>query len=410
MSERSKKTIWLICKYASPLKYFFGTRHFYLAEEWVKKGHKVIIFTSNSSHLSNNLPQFQGKYLQEDIVGVQTIWLNTYKSKSSSGLSRIISWLHFEWQVITMSKKNIPDPDAIIVSSLSLLSVISGLFFKNRYKSKFILEIRDIWPLSIIELGVYSPNNLFVKILARIEKLGYRKADAIVGTMPNLSEHVNNIIKTGKEVACIPQGISPEYSKKLELLSKSYIENTFLKERFIICYIGTINRNNPIEVLLKAAAELIDDKKFYFLVLGSGDFKSGYEQKYGYLENLQFLDPIRKTQVNHFLQHVDLCFDSIESSIGRFGMSRNKWIDYMYASKPIICSTSGFNSMINEAQCGSFLPSNDVKSLVNEIKKYALMDQKEITATGKRGHDYLIEYRTFDKLADQYIDLINSLK
>ncbi len=409
MSEQSKKTIWLICKYASPLKYFFGTRHFYLAEEWVKKGHEVIIFTSNSSHLSDSLPRFSGKYMKEQINGVQTIWLNTYKSKSSSGLSRIISWLHFEWQVMTISKKNLVHPDVVIVSSLSLLSVFSGLFFKNRYKSKFILEIRDIWPLSIIELKAYSKNNLFVKVLVWIEKLGYRKADAIVGTMPNLSEHVNNVIESDKKVSCIPQGISPAYSDKMEQLPKSYIEKHFPKNKFIICYIGTINRNNSIEVLLKAASELINDRKLGFLVLGSGDFKSEYEQKYGHLENLQFLDPIRKTQVNHFLQHVDLCFDSIESSIGRFGLSRNKWIDYMYASKPIICSTSGFQSMINEACCGSFLPANDVDSLVKEIKKYALMESEEITAMGKRGYNYLMEYRTFDKLADQYINLMESL-
>jgi len=30
--------IWYISKYASPVKYFFGTRHFYLAEEWVRLG------------------------------------------------------------------------------------------------------------------------------------------------------------------------------------------------------------------------------------------------------------------------------------------------------------------------------------------------------------------------------------
>ena len=53
--------IWYISKYASPQKYFFGTRHFYLAEEWVKKEHEVCVFTSNSSHLTDQLPVFNDK-------------------------------------------------------------------------------------------------------------------------------------------------------------------------------------------------------------------------------------------------------------------------------------------------------------------------------------------------------------
>ena len=94
------KTVWLICKYASPEKYYFGTRRFYFAEEWVKNGHDVTIFTSNASHLTNKLPQFPSSRMVEDISGVRTVWLKVLKSTKSSSLARVLSWIQFEWKVI----------------------------------------------------------------------------------------------------------------------------------------------------------------------------------------------------------------------------------------------------------------------------------------------------------------------
>jgi hypothetical protein len=91
------KSIWLICKYAWPERYFFGTRHFYFGEEWVKNGFEVTIFTSNSSHLTDRLPQFKRGRMLEEINGVKTVWLKVLKTAESSSASRVLSWIHFEW-------------------------------------------------------------------------------------------------------------------------------------------------------------------------------------------------------------------------------------------------------------------------------------------------------------------------
>ena len=90
--------IWCICKYAMPQKYFSGTRHFYLSEEWVKTGNEVYLFTSNSNHLTDKLPKLKGNYFVEIIEGVKTYWLNTLHIKKGdfSSLKRMLSWIHFE--------------------------------------------------------------------------------------------------------------------------------------------------------------------------------------------------------------------------------------------------------------------------------------------------------------------------
>ena len=147
--------IWYVSKYASPSKYFFGTRHFYLSEEWAKKGVDVTIITSNSSHLTNSLPKFKSLTFVEYINGVRTIWINTFKSSKSSGILRVISWFDFDLKVLFFSKKKLLNPDVIIISSLSLTTLLPAWLLSKKYKAKLVFEVRDIWPLSILILGNY---------------------------------------------------------------------------------------------------------------------------------------------------------------------------------------------------------------------------------------------------------------
>lgn len=396
------KVIWLICKYATPEKYFFGTRHFYLAEEWVKNGNSVTIFTSNSSHLSDNLPRFAAGRMVEDINGVKTVWLSVLRSKKSSSIVRVLSWLHFEWKVLITSKRDLQRPDVVIASSLSIFSIISGYVFSRIYKCRFILEIRDIWPLSAIQLGNYNVRHPFIWFLGKLERFGYRKADVIVGTMPNLKEHIKMVEPSFKSCICIPQGVKVEQLEGIELLSDKYIAETFTKNTFKIAYAGTISLNNPIEVLLQAVSALPDEDQIEAYILGSGSMLDFYKVKYAFCNRIKFISPIPKGKVKAFLQQVDICFDSIDSKIACFGISRNKWIDYMNAGRPILCSYSGYQSMINESQSGSFVEFGNVDLLIEEIYRYKRMGNDQRRTMGERARDYLRYNRLFSILAKEY--------
>lgn len=400
--------IWYISKYASPQKYFFGTRHFYFAEEWVKTSNEVYVFTSNSSHLTDRLPVFKGNYFFEEINKVKTYWLNTFKlaKGSSSSLKRILSWFHFEWQLFFLNKKNIQKPDVIIVSSLSLLTVINGYLFSRKYKCKFVFEVRDIWPLSLVELGGFSRLNPFIILLTWIEKFGYQKANIIVGTMPNLVEHVENTIGKTNKCFTIPQGYSPDFYNNQEILEQSYIDKFIPKDKFIVAYAGTINSNNPIDVLIEAARILKNDSIF-FLIVGDGNRREALIEKSNDLPNVIFAPSIPKSKVNHLLNLTSVCFDSFSSDLAKYGLSRNKWIDYMYAGKPIICSYSGYRSMINESDSGSFIEYNNSELLADEILKYAKMDTFELAAKGRRAHEYIVNNRSFEELANNYLKLFD---
>src|SRR5690606_30827097 len=128
-------------------------------------------------------------------------------------------------------------------------------------------------------------------------------------------------------------------------------------------YAGAISFNNPLDQLLDAAKNLNCE----VLIVGDGRDKKRLIEKYSNCPNIQFLPAVKKSQVQAILRRVDLCYDSIYSELGAYGLSRNKWIDYMMAGKPIICAFEGYQSMINEAQSGTFV-GYSVNELKNELQ------------------------------------------
>ena len=401
----TKKCIWYISKYATPLKYGFGSRHFYLAREFSKLGHHPVMICSDSNHLAQ-IPKFKSVYTKEVIDGVETWWLKTIRYKGAASFRRILSWIDFELKLLLMPTKKVVKPDVVICSSLSLFTILNGYVFKKRFKCKLIFEIRDIWPLTIIEEGGFKSWNPFVLFLAWVEKFGYRKADIIVGTMPNLSEHVKSICGEELNCHCVPFGYDSALYDKQEPLPEGYEERYIPKNKFIVGYAGSIGLTNALEPLMECALKMKDNPHIHFLLLGDGDLFNEYKSRVSGLKNITFVPKVKKTQVQMFLRHCQVLYFSVhDSKVWRYGLSLNKLIDYMLAAKPIIASYSGYPSMVNEAQCGTFVPAKDVSALAEAIHEYEQLPKSQLDEIGKRGREWLLRNRPYEKIALEYYKL-----
>ena len=131
-----KKCVWYISKYANITKYGAETRQASFCKEFSKKDYDVKLITSNSSHLYSTLPKIKGRYFIDKSEEFDVIWVNTPQYTKTTSIKRIIGWVWFEFFVILLPfLKKHQKPDVVIASSLSLMSVCSGCFFKFFYKS-----------------------------------------------------------------------------------------------------------------------------------------------------------------------------------------------------------------------------------------------------------------------------------
>lgn len=404
------KNIWYVSKYiAPPYAAKVTARGFLILRALAKTGNNCLLITSDSNHLIN-APVFKGARMREIVDGVCVHWLKTRKYKSARSFGRIFSWLDFEFQLFKMPKKNLPRPDVVIVSSLSLLTVINGLWLRKKYGCKLIFEVRDIWPMVLVGSGGVSPRNPFVFLLSLVERLGYEKADKIVGTMPNLSEHVYQVTGKRLDVACIPQGIDEGLLEEPQPLAAEYVKDFFPRNKFIVCHAGSIGADNGLETFFDCARAMQDREDIHFLIVGDGYLKASFQKDNADLKNLTFAPRVEKKQVQSVLKLVDVVYFSVNNSpLWAYGQSLNKVIDYMLSGKPILASYTGYPSMVNEAGCGVYVPAEDIEALKLEIDRLAKIPPEELLAMGERGREWLLSNRRFEHLASQYLTVINEL-
>lgn len=403
--------IWCISKYASPPNYSkMPARLFTLAKEFINLGHNAILITSDSNHLAD-FPKTKDIYNNEKIDGVPVVWIKTKQYAKTASISRVLSWFDFEKKLFLFPKDAFSEPDVVIISSLSILSILYGYYLKKKYNAFLVFEIRDIWPLTMTEEAGFSKWHPLVLLLGWIEKFGYKKSDLVVGTMPKLDLHVKEILGYDKPFFCSPLGFNPSNYKDEVSNNTNPFDDVFPKNKIIIGYAGSMGITNALESFIETIRLLKDNSNIHFMLVGSGALKEKFENKLIESKNVTFLGRIEQNQVKYFLNKCDILYlSTMDSKVWKYGQSMNKIVEYMLASKPIIASYTGYPSMINEAKCGEFVNSVDPLDIKNAILNIVNMDNLEREALGKRGKEWIFKHRQYPLLAQKYIKKIKEIR
>ena len=400
---------WFISKYASIPKYGAASRLFYLANEFNKNGQEAILITSDANHLCE-FPNTNKFYNYEKVGNTPIYWIKTKKYKKTASLSRILSWVDFEIKLFFLNRKKIPKPDVVVVSSLSLLTIIYGFYLKKIYKARLVFDIRDIWPLTMTEEGGFSEWHPLVVLLGLIEKFGYRNSDLIVGTMPKLDLHINESIGCERPFFCSPIGYDEKYYHEILALRNEGLGKYFPKEKVIVGYAGSMGISNALEPFIECIKKIEHISGVHFILTGGGDLRLSFEEQLAGVSNVSFVPKILAKEVPEFLSRCDILYLSTQKSdVWRFGQSMNKVVEYMLSGKPIIASYSGYPSMLSESGAGVFIPSGDTQSIQEAIMSYVSITSEERHAIGAKGKEWILQNRSYLKLANDYIDQLTEL-
>jgi glycosyltransferase involved in cell wall biosynthesis len=396
-----------ISKYASYAPYGIETRHVYLSKYLANKGHKVELYTSDSNHQLTSRPAVY----EECVDGVNVHWLKTLKYKKAYGLLRIISWIDFEFKLRRRLKKtnNLQHIDVVIVSSLSLLSIINGIWLKKKIGCKLVFEVRDIWPLVLTRISSIKATNPIYKILAKIEKWGYQNADIVLGTMPNLKEHVKTVIGSYKTTLWMPHLVNSnvqfsethKYSANLkDLRDAGYTK--------IVAYAGSINKSSAVELLLKMG-ESIKPHNVAIVLLGDGPLLEVLRAKYK-ASNVVFYDKIPQNQVVAFLKECDILYDGyLKSDIYKYGNSRNKYVEYCLSAKPILVSYQGFDFFVSTYQCGLVVEPESHQDLLNGLLELVYKEDDVLHTMGQNAHNFALQNLQIETQVQKLLDAISDV-
>lgn len=402
-----EKVIWIINQTAGTLNSGWGERHLFLANEWKKKGYKTYIFSGSYNHLFTKQPVTNGQKITLEQVdeSITFCWVRCPKYKDG-GYRKFISNIVFTIRLFFLNLKAFPKPEVIIVSSMPIFPIVVGNYFKRKFSvKKLIVEIRDLWPLTPMYLKGMSRYNPLVMFVSWFEKYAYRKSDRIVSLLPNAHIHIDAISKAPKKFKYIPNGMD------LNLLpSEKLPEKTLHKissNKFVIGYAGTLGFANAMSFFVEASTLLKDDNRFHFVIVGDGPLKQSLTKMIpDDQNNITFIDKVKKSQVQEIISHFSVCYLSrYKSKLYHYGVSYNKYFDYMLAQKPILESSEHINDQVEQSDCGLIVAPEDPSEIVKGVKSMYEMGQERRNELGMNGYKFLLSHHTYETLSNSYLEL-----
>ncbi len=404
------KNIFIINQYACAPKYKAGVgeRHFYLAKFFNRYQYNTTIVSSSYNHLINEYPQTSGVITDEMIDGVRFKWVKIKPYPKESAFGRVRSWFEFLVKLFFIHHSGQNPPHIVIVSTMSLFPLLYGCFLKLRYKAKLIHEVRDIWPLTAIELGGYSKYHPLLLLMAWVEKIGFKKSDAVVSVLAGYPEYLKNRFgKSHKLFRWIPNGI--DETSTLEAIPE-VISSQIPDDKFIVIYTGSIGKANAMQYFVEAAIQLVEESSIHFLVVGEGEEKTKLMSLCKQAENITFLGKVDKPIVLSLIAKSDLCYIGWNNrNLYSYGVSANKYNDYMLMKKPILSSINSQFDPVSIANCGLVVKAEDVEDIVDGIRKLFHTSEQERMELGANGYAYLKNNNLMDVLSKKYVEVFQGL-
>ena len=235
-----KKVFFFINQYASTPETGLGGRNFYIAQELARQGHTVYVIASSFNHLLRKPKNFNEKFVLEKIEDNFTfIWVNVPSYDGTHNKQRVFNWFIFSWRLKGLVHLSLEKPDVIVHSSPSVFGYYGSKWLANFYKVPYVFEVRDIWPLTLIELGGYSQKHPFIRMMQYVEDRAYKKSDLVFSNLINAVEHMVSRGMDKKKFYWIPNGFSLSEMEQKEALPENVL-NLIPKDKFIIGYTGTI--------------------------------------------------------------------------------------------------------------------------------------------------------------------------
>ncbi|MBN2463920.1 MAG: glycosyltransferase family 4 protein [Dehalococcoidia bacterium] len=412
--------IWFFSHYASTPREPGDTRDYYFAKELARGNVDSVIFASAFNHRTRKDQVLKNSRLfkTELFDGAKFIWLKTSPYYKGNDWRRILNMISYCICVMPVSLFYMKKADIIIGVTPHPLSALSAWMVSKLKGARFILDVRDLWPETLIAIGGFSRNSIIVKTLKALEKFLYRSADKIIVLMPNAIEYIQTLGISQDKVFYIPNGVSTELfeNKNRRLPSNLHHQISIMKseKRFLVGYIGAHGITDVLHIIVAAASLLqnMGHDEIRFILIGDGPEKNKLIQqaKQLNLSNIYFYEPIPKISMPSFLNAMDaVVITKKKTELFRFGVSFLKIFDYMMSARPVIWAVDAINNPVAEANCGITVTPEDAQALSEAIIHIYQLSPREREEMGKRGHEYVMRHHSVPVLARKLLEVIGNV-
>jgi len=384
-----------------------------LARLWAAAGHEVHVLTGFPHHPTGVIPAeyrraFRRGFVREqmDGVNVHRTWL--FPAANRGKIRRSLNYGSFMASAALSGSLLLPRPDVIVATSPQLLCAVSGWLLAKRFGAPLVMEVRDLWPESLVAVGASASRSLLVGSLERLAKRLYRGASHIV-TVTDAQREV--IVRAGiapERVTVVPNGVDRAF------FDAGAAQSTAVRPasgRFVVTYIGTIGMAHHLETLLEAATELRPDPRFHFRLVGEGARREVLEARAraAGLANVEFCGQQPRGEVPRWIAESSACAVLLRRDDVFRTVVPSKMLEIMAVGRPIVLGVEGEASgLLERARAGICVEPENAAQLAATIRALA-DDPQRCQQLGENGRRFAVTEFLRDGLAARYLKLLGRL-
>jgi colanic acid biosynthesis glycosyl transferase WcaI len=386
-----------------------------LSRYWAQDRHEVTVLTGFPNHPTGVVPaeyhrKFRRLVAREKIDGVNVVrtWLLPFPNRRT--YERMLNYSSF---CVSAAATGLftERPDVVIASSPQLLVGLSGWWLARCKRSRFVLEVRDLWPESLAAVGVGNADSLMYRALARIAGFLYRNSDHIVVVTPAFKEYLIKHWRVApQKISVVENGVEAEtFSPKAESNLRTELG---ADGKFVVSYIGTMGNAHGLEALVEAAVQLQNSAPgVLFLLVGEGAEKEALVSlaRSRGLANLRFVDQQSREKIPAYICASDACVVLLKKNEIFKTVIPSKMLEFMSCARPVILGVEGqARKILEEADAGIFIEPENPSELAEAVLRLS-GDQQLREKLGRNGRRHVLQHFSRRQTAMAYLDILSGL-
>ena len=329
--------------------------------EWVKAGIEVTVITCAPNFPKGKVyPGYKNKWRQvEFIEGIKVIRVWTYITANEGFIKRILDYLSFS--IISFLIGLFVKTDVIIATSPQFFTALSGRWLHFFKRKPWIMEVRDLWPESIVAVGAMQKGKV-ISFFEWLEKRLYKNATKIIVVTDTFKEKIIEKGIDANKISVHKNGANLEIYKPIEK-DLQLINELGLQDKMVFAYIGTHGMAHGLDFILESIRDLNNEQpNFHFLFIGDGAERKKLIElncQLG-LTNSTFIPSVSKNEVVRYLSIMDVALVNLRKNDTFLTVIPSKIFEAAAMQKPILLGlqgeTKGIIEKYNAGVC--FEPEN----------------------------------------------------
>lgn len=387
-----------------------ASRTFEHCRQWVRDGHRVTVITCAPNHPRGTVyPGYRNAmFSQEDADGITVVRVWTYVTANEGFVKRTLNYVSYMIAAI-LAAPWLPTVDVVVSTSPQFFNGLAGYVVSRLKRAPWVLEIRDLWPESILAVGAIT-NRTIIRFLESLERFAYRHADRIVAVTDAFQRYIHGKGIPAEHITVIKNGADLTLYRPVNG-QNPLVASLGIQNKFVAAYFGTHGMAHHLETILDAAQRVREYPDILFLLAGDGAERQrllGLRNERG-LTNVLMLEQQPKEQMPWLWALSNVSLVLLKKSDLFRTVIPSKIFESMAMEKPIILGVEGESAdILRAAEAGYCIEPENAEELATRL--IALhKDRERCAQLGRNGRQHVLDHYDRVTLAKRFEDVLGSL-